>query len=363
MKTTVKKALRVAGRMPGVDRLIWHGAAFLEGAATDYVSHDWQARNVFGQFTDEQGDEIPLVARLRQRIKPGWQAMLAPPAEPVMPDSAAVEARLNGWREKFSRVSEFLDCHGFGLDGRDVLEIGAYDGATACVLAEAGARNVIGIDMAAYYINQTADESVNRTSIERKNAELTALRDRYRAAIGDPRQCVDFVEDNVCNSALEGETQDIIFSWEVMEHVADPVSAFEQMYRLLRPGGLAFHEYNPFFSIDGGHSLCTLDFLWGHARLSDSDFSRYLDIHRPDEKALALSFFHNNLNRMTLAELHAAVNETGFRALEIMPWSRRNHLELLDRAALAQCTRLYPSVTAADMVSPIVWVLLQKPLN
>ena len=363
MKGIAKKAISVAGKVPGVDRLLWHGAAFLEGAGNDYLSHEWQARNVFGQFTDEHGNDINLIDGLRNRIKPGWEAMLAPPSEPVLPGSAAVEARLNSWRDKLSHVSDFLDCRGFGLDGKDVLEIGSYDGATACVLAEAGASSVTGIDMAAYYINQTADESVNRESIERKNAELTALRDRYRDAIGDSRQRVIFREDDICQSEIENESQDMVFSWEVMEHVGEPRTSFEQMYRMLRPGGLAFHEYNPFFSIDGGHSLCTLDFLWGHARLSDDDFSRYLDIHRPEEKALSLSFFHNNLNRMTLADLHSAVHETGFQALEVLPWSRRNHLELLDRAALQQCTRLYPTATATDLVSPIVWLLLQKPVS
>jgi ubiquinone/menaquinone biosynthesis C-methylase UbiE len=145
-----------------------------------------------------------------------------------------------------------------------------------------------------------------------------------------------------------------------MEHVTDPAAAFAEIYRMLRPGGVVFHEYNPFFSIDGGHSLCTLDFLWGHARLSDEDFLRYLDENRPGEKALALSFYRNNLNRMTLSGLDQYITEAGFSMLSVLPWPRRKYLHLLDRSTLAQCVRVYPAATVTDLISPVVWVLLQK---
>jgi len=364
MKALARQAMRFAGKLPGVDRLLWHGSQFLEGAGADYLSPGWQARHVFRQFTNSHGERIALVEGLRDRVKPGWRAMLAPPGEPVIPGGPAVTRRLASWQEKFAHVAGFLDCHGMSVAGRDVLEIGAYDGVTACVLAQAGAASVTGIDIAAYYINQTADETLDQQSIARKNAELEQLRAVFRNAAGaGAGDRVRFLEDDICTSAVDDASLDMIFSWEVMEHVADPATAFAQMYRMLRPGGVVFHEYNPFFSIDGGHSLCTLDFLWGHARLSDADFSRYLEENRPREKQLALSFFRNNLNRMTLADLHVCIRRAGFDELVVIPWSRRNHLDLLDAGILAQCVRLYPSATPVDLVSPAVWVLLRKPLQ
>ena len=171
---------------------------------------------------------------------------------------------------------------------------------------------------------------------------------------------VSFMEADICTSSIPSDSVDIIFSWEVLEHVTDPARAFSEMYRILRKGGVAFHEYNPFFSLSGGHSLCTLDFLWGHARLTDADFERYLDGLRPDEKSVALSFYRNNLNRMALADLHRHVGDAGFSPLSILPWQRRKHLELVTRDALSQCREVYPQATVSDLISPFVWTLLLK---
>ena len=205
------------------------------------------------------------------------------------------------------------------------------------------------------------DDEVNQESIAKKNRELEEKRNGYRRTAGEAiGKKVVFREDDICSPGVPSESVDVIFSWEVMEHVGDPAAAFNEMYRMLRPGGFVFHEYNPFFSINGGHSLCTLDFLWGHARLTAADFERYLDEVRPAEKGLALAFYHNNLNRMTLSDLQRHVADAGFTPLSVLPWSKRKHLELVTKDVLRQCVDVYPPATLADLISPVVWVLLQK---
>lgn len=359
-----KQAIRTLGKIPGMDRLLWHGGQYLEDTGSDYLSPAWQAARVNGHFTNSDGEMIPLIRGLRDKIKPGWQAMVTPSAGATVPGAAEVARRMDYWRNKYRRVDAFLDTFGISIAGKDVLEVGAYDGVTSYTLAGAGAGSVTGIDIAAYYIRQTPDEEVNQQSLESKNAELEAVRNAYRDAAGrTPGERVRFIEDDICTSTMASDSLDMVFSWEVMEHVTDPASAFAEMYRMLRPGGVVFHEYNPFFSIDGGHSLCTLDFLWGHARLSDEDFSRYLDENRPDEKELALSFYRNNLNRMTLSGLVRYIAEAGFSMLSVLPWPRRKYLELLDRGTLAQCVRVYPEATVTDLVSPVVWILSQKRIS
>ena len=361
MRTAAKQAIRSLGKLPGIDRLLWHGGQYLEDSVSEYLSPAWQAARVYGHFTDGAGEKIPLVKGLRDQIKPGWQAMFTPSTGASVPGPAAITRHMEFWREKYLRVDAFLNTFGISIAGKDVLEVGAYDGVTSYMLAGAGAGSVTGIDIAAYYIHQTPDEEVNRRSVENKNAELEAMRNVYRDAAGRVSgECVRFLEDDISSSAVASGSLDMVFSWEVMEHVTDPAAAFAEMYRMLRPGGIVFHEYNPFFSINGGHSLCTLDFLWGHTRLSEDDFSRYLDENRPDEKELALSFYRNNLNRMTLSGLDRYIADSGFTILSVLPWLRRKHLELIDHTTLAQCTRIYPAATATDLVSPVVWVLLQK---
>jgi len=98
----------------------------------------------------------------------------------------------------------------------------------------------------------------------------------------------------------------------------------------------------------------------GHARLQDADFERYLSEIRPDEHAVALSFYRNNLNRMTFSDLKGHARQAGLTIVDLLPWTLREHFAHLSPEALEQCRRVYPSVELFDLVSPFVWVLLRK---
>ena len=152
-----------------------------------------------------------------------------------------------------------------GLDGR-ILEIGCFDGAASFQLARLGARHVTGSDLARYYVTQRAGDP-NAGDVAAQQVALAELRERARAIAGAVRGRVDFVEDDITSSALEPASFDGIVSFEVLEHLLRPTEAFVSMRELLKPGGVGYHDYNPFFSRIGGHSLCTLDFPWGHARI------------------------------------------------------------------------------------------------
>jgi SAM-dependent methyltransferase len=158
---------------------------------------------------------------------------------------------------------------------------------------------------------------------------------------GRPVGSVTFVEDDITASTLEPATFDLIVSFEVLEHVARPADAFAAMARLLRPGGVMFHDYNPFFSTIGGHSLSTLDLPWGHARLSDDDVERYLREMRPAEVEQALRFYRDSLNRMTLADLRDAIAGAGLESVAIIPWHQRS---LLARQPRRSSPRSGPSI-------------------
>ena len=95
------------------------------------------------------------------------------------------------------------------------------------------------------------------------------------------------------------------------------------MRDLLRPGGIGYHVYNPFFSANGGHSLCTLDFPWGHVRLDALDFERYLEEIRPADAAQTLRFYRESLNRMTFVDLRATVAAAGLDLVALLPWLDR----------------------------------------
>lgn len=321
-------------------------------------------RAVFARFRDSRGNTIDLLEGYRDSLAPDWRSMLRPPCDnPLPPSPAVVRNGLKARRDAVGKTLQFLALHSFRLSQHtEVLEIGAYDGAAAFALALHGAATVVATDMAAYYINQTIGGEVSDESVAAKNAHLSLMREACRLVAGDDAgRRVSFVEDDICESSIAADSADLLVSWEVLEHISEPDRAFRHMFRILRPGGVAFHEYNSFFCMGGGHSLCTLDFPWGHARLSSSDFERYLDQVRPAEKQLALSFYHRNLNRMTLADLRHHAANAGFEVMSVIPWIQKGHLQRLSDEAYADCRALYPTVEVTDLVSPSVWVVLRKP--
>lgn len=322
---------------------------------------------VFGRFTDSAGNQFELLSGLRDHIKPGWQAMLSPQAGYALPLPGEVRARCQHARAAVGGLVAALANFGVDLRRRRVLEIGCYDGSTTYGLADAGAGEVTGTDISRYYMNQSAGPVGSPEAVAAVTAYLDALRRIYAGAWGHPARPgagdaeVRFVEDDIAASALPPESFDVICSWECLEHFTDAAGALRQIHRLLRPGGVAYHEYNPFFSLNGGHSLCTLDFVWGHVRLTEADFTRYLAEFRPGERELALRFYRQNLNRMTLADLAAWGADARLETLALVPWPRRSHWQLLPGGCLQQARRNHAALSPLDLISPTVWVVHRRP--
>lgn len=316
---------------------------------------------VFGTFTDSNNKTFELHSQIRDLIKPGWRSMFKKSTNKTLPSNEEVLKKLNKWNDKIIKVESFLNTYSLSLMDKDVVEIGAFDGSFSYALGKFGSAKVTGTDMAAYYISSTPDTKVTLNEIDLKNEELRKIRDTYANAISiTDASKVTFKEDDILSSGLENNSVDTIISWEVVEHLTDPFKAFSEMARILKPGGFAFHEYNPFFSIIGGHSLCTLDFFWGHARLNDSDFERYIDQFRENEKDVALNFFRNSLNRMSLADLKSVIEKVGLKPIKLLPLVNEEHVRYINNTVLSQVKALYPSVEVEDLISPFTWVVFQK---
>ncbi len=79
---------------------------------------------------------------------------------------------------------------------------------------------------------------------------------------------------------------DIAYSSNVLEHVARPWAMADEMVRVLRPGGVLFLSFTPWFSPWGGHETAPWHFLGGkyaanryakrHGKRPKNDFGRTL---------------------------------------------------------------------------------------
>jgi 2-polyprenyl-3-methyl-5-hydroxy-6-metoxy-1,4-benzoquinol methylase len=311
-------------------------------------------------FVDRFGTSHPLDPGLRDRLKPQWRTMFDPVARAEPFSDAVLQSRAAKAERTVAEASALVaSVAGVPLAGR-ILEVGCHDGAVAHQLSRRSGNDVVASDMARYYLVPGADVS-SADEIDAQQVKLAELRARARSFAGPDVGQVEFVEDDITVSSLEAATFDAIVSFEVLEHVQSAAASFASMARLLKPGGIAYHDYNPFFSSNGGHSLCTLDFPWGHARLVEADFERYLREIRPAETDEALRFFLESLNRMTIADLRQAVGDAGMELLAIIPWTDRKLVPVLNQAVIADVQRSYPTATAADLLATFVSVVARRP--
>lgn len=208
------------------------------------------------------------------------------------------------------------------VSGKDALEIG---GAQACLSARpflmdgASSVTVTGLD-------HITEESV----------------------ISDQRLRIVKADGLDLRSHFEASSFDCVYGLSLMEHIPSPDIFLEEVYRVLRPGGLAFFEGNPLWSSSLGHHLwvaswggkyqgkTTKNYLfntmsgvaslnpipdWGHLLMDQEELRLHLQektLPPGDVDCIVDWTYHNkDLNRLSSAELVKAYANSRLKVLEI----------------------------------------------
>jgi len=160
---------------------------------------------------------------------------------------------------------------------------------------------------------------------------------------------------------FDDKSMGIVFSESVLEHIMDLRSAFLEMKRILCDDGFIIHSYNPFFSVNGGHSLGLLDQPYGHLRLSESEYLRYLSEVRPYEYSEAKEWVEKALNKVSIAKMQKIIIQAGF---DIILWQQtsapKEHVDVLDNDVLNEIYEVYPYITLPDLISVNIFMVLKK---
>ena len=281
------------------------------------------------------------------------------PDDAIVSQLKAVEARV--------RLGDtLLRTFGGGVEGCRVLNVGASAGFEAACLAGLGAGSVVGSDYGEHFIGTRGTDQCKGLGElpERQQRAVSVFREHvgeFGFNASSANTAVEFVQDDLAASNLDDDSFDCICSWATLEHVMDPASAMRETRRLLSPGGFAYHEYNPFFCIDGGHSAATLDFPWGHLRLNTADFRRYVEQAHADDCKWRVDFYRRGINRMTQSMLVEYARSAGLEVLAVIPRTRTEDLVLLTDVIIEQSRRHYPGLSINDLVSRIVRVVLRRP--
>lgn len=117
------------------------------------------------------------------------------------------------------------------LRGKDVLDLGCGYGGRTVYFKEMGARSIAGIEPVEACISEALAFAQSR------NVEIRAL---VAAAESLP---------------LPNESFDAITSYDVFEHVENLSATLRECYRVLRPGGVVYAVFPPFYHPTGGSHL------------------------------------------------------------------------------------------------------------
>jgi SAM-dependent methyltransferase len=328
---------------------------YLEPLILNSLENFYFNKKITGSFLDSSNNNHNLYAGLRSKIKPGWQAMLIPENKNKIPSHAELKTNLVRTKRILKDFKHILSSFNVDLKEKDVLEIGCHNGMKTYCLGLEDCELVTGSDVSFYYEGQTNDVNSYLNQLRQKTIDL--FQEKEKNVI---KKKVKFLEDDISKTSISANTYDIIASWETLEHIIDIDAAFKNMHRILKPNGITFHQYNPFFSLNGGHSLCTLDFLWGHCRLNENDFLRYIHDFRANEYQLASSFYLNSLNRLTISDLEKASKKNGLEILTLVPFVKKAHLSVYQNIFYEQIRQHYPTVQQIDLISPVIWVIQRK---
>lgn len=240
------------------------------------------------------------------------------------------------------RIISSVIEHGLSFSECEVLDVGCGSGDLVYRLKMAGAKKASGLDV-------------------RFNSPQAYFYDREKA-LGLTENACQFALGNAEQMSFPDDTFDVVVSTSVIEHLNNVEKSFREMKRVLRPKGLCVHFYGPYFGPIGGHSLLTLDFPWGHLRLTRDELGEYLQRVRPNEVAKAKDFLEKEMpiHPKSLSEVAESATRAGFQILCWQEGIRESHYPWVTGRLLDEVKASFPSITVRDLVVDTVWMVLRK---
>jgi SAM-dependent methyltransferase len=143
-----------------------------------------------------------------------------------------------------ARILSAASKYGIDITNKSVLDFGCNDGAITVEYTDAGAGEVIGVD-----INPSA---------------IVKAKNQYN------RPKLSFLQSDPKLIPTEDNKFDVVFSYDVFEHVSNVSEALQELYRVIKPGGQALigvcggwhHPFAP-------HLRAVMPVPWAHVLFSE----------------------------------------------------------------------------------------------
>ena len=144
------------------------------------------------------------------------------------------------------RVAEVSEYSGLfkkftAFEGKTVLDLGCNTGYILRGFLEGETFDAIGADIA------------------ESNLE------RARKSYGD---AIKFIQTTATSIPLPDESVDVVYTIDTVEHLSRPREIFNEVSRVLKPGGVVLVHFNPWLNPYGSHMEDIIPFPWPHAIFS-----------------------------------------------------------------------------------------------
>ena len=154
---------------------------------------------------------------------------------------------------------------------------------------------------------------------------------------------------------------DLIYSTSVLEHLMDIDGSFLEMNHLLKENGLIFHNYQPYFCVDGGHALGIGDSPFMHLQLNHAEYVEYLKKNRPFENEMAISWISENMNRKISQNImKEKIKNAGFEIIYFNSFNYHKHNADLTDKVQKNIFKNYDFLSKEDLLGSSVTVIAKK---
>jgi len=235
-------------------------------------------------------------------------------------------------KEEFYRTYEIIRPH-ITLTDKIVLNLCSGSGLHTGFLVRKGAQ-VTGIDILDY-------ETLWGGNFKGKLLEI--FRDNNEPFDGSKCQ---FILMNAENLLFRDELFDFVYCINAFEHIRDPSNALLEIWRVLKPGGFAFIQFDPLFYCDTGSHMS--DFLpepWGHLVYPEEEYVEKLRcVNCPEEM---IHDFRWGLNRkkmsyfIKLFGIFTDKNLKVFEKVASFEWSGVSHPSHMTHENFRELQKIY----------------------
>lgn len=203
----------------------------------------------------------------------------------------------NIFQHEVDKAQQFDDGFGLSAHGKVVLEIGSGVGGYVQHTLRSNAKFVYGVEN-----NDGWYQSATSLLSERYD------RNNYKMLYSDARN-LPMVD---CGSI------DLIVSDAVLEHIQGIDKLFDEIHRILKPGGKAYLATSPiWFTYNGGHQWRYIPLPWIHLLVPDSVIIEVLETYKetgefPTNMLDNMILLYETIGKLSLYRIRKFTKQSGF---------------------------------------------------